>query len=237
MNTPTTMNQNLLLAALSGKELAHIAPNLELVEMKLGDKIYEPNVPLQYVYFPTTAIVSLLNMTEDGSTAQIAVVGKEGIVGFSLFMGSETSLNWAVVQSCGLAYRLNGQQLKEVFRIPQVQYIFLRYMQVLLTQTAQTAICNRFHTVEQQLCRLLLITMDRLPSSILMMTQELIANMLGVRREGITEAACRLQKAGVISYKRGRITIHDRKGLESRVCECYEVVKKETDRLSYESCA
>lgn len=234
MNTTTTFNQNLLLAALPKDELDRITPYLELVEMNLGDKIYKPNQPMQYVYFPTTAIVSLLNMMEDGSSAEIAVVGKEGVLGISLFMGGETTLSWAIVQSGGYAYRLSSYRLKEeFFRAGPMQHLLLRYTQSLLTQMAQTAICNRYHTVDQQLCRWLLLSLDRLPSNVLNMTQQLIANMLGVRREGVTEAAGRLQKAGLISYIHGRITILDRRGIEERVCECYQAVKTETDRLSY----
>lgn len=234
MNTIHDFNQNTILKALPQEDLSRISPYLSIVELNLGDKIYEPNVTMKYVYFPTTAIVSLLNMMENGSTAEIAVVGNEGILGISLFMGGETTLSWAVVQSAGFAYRLSSNKLKdEFFRANSMQYLLLRYTQALLTQMAQTAICNRHHTVDQQLCRWLLLSLDRLPDNILVMTQELIANMLGVRREGVTEAAGRLQKDGLISYRRGRITIHDRKGLEMRVCECYQVVKTETDRLSH----
>ncbi len=233
MNLSTTFDQNLLLSALPEEDLARLAPHLELVDMPLGDAIFSPNVPIRYVYFPTTAIVSLLNVMEDGSSAEIAVVGKEGIVGVSLFMGGETSSSWAVVQSAGLGYRLRGQRLKDEFlRAGPMQHLLLRYTQALLTQMAQTAVCNRHHTVDQQLCRWLLLSLDRLPDNVLMMTQELIANMLGVRREGVTEAAGRLQKDGLITYKRGRIIINDRQGLENRVCECYRVVKTETDRLA-----
>lgn len=234
MDRTATLEQNLLLSALPEEELARLAPHLELVEMKLGDTMYSPNMEMRDVYFPTTAIISLLNVMQDGSSAEIAVVGKEGIVGVSLFMGGETTSSWAVVQSAGLGYRLNGRILKEeFFRAGPMQQLLLRYTQALLTQMAQTAVCNRHHTVDQQLCRWLLLSLDRLPDKILLMTQELIANMLGVRREGVTEAAGRLQKAGLISYQRGRITIHDRQGLESRVCECYQVVKTETDRLAH----
>lgn len=235
MNTPS-MNENLLLGALPEEELARMAPYLELVETNLGDTIYSPNEQMQHVYFPTTAIISLLNMMEDGSSAEIAVVGQEGVLGISLFMGGETTLSWAVVQSAGYAYRLSSYRLKEeFFRAGPMQHLLLRYTQALLTQMAQTAICNRYHSVDQQLCRWLLLSLDRLPTNVLNMTQELIANMLGVRREGVSEAAGRLQKAGLISYKRGHITILDRQGLEDRVCECYQVVKTETDRLSYKT--
>jgi CRP-like cAMP-binding protein len=187
---------------------------------------------MRHVYFPTTSIVSLLYVMEDGSSAEIAVVGNEGIVGVSLFMGGETTSSWAVVQSAGFAYRLNGQLLKDAFfRAGPLQRLLLRYTQALLTQMAQTAVCNRHHSVDQQLCRWLLLSLDRLPSNELVMTQELIANMLGVRREGVTEAAGHLQHAGLISYARGKITVTDRAGLEARVCECYRVVKTESDRL------
>jgi CRP-like cAMP-binding protein len=187
---------------------------------------------MRYVYFPTTSIVSLLYVMEDGASAEIAVVGNEGIVGVSLFMGGETTTSRAVVQSAGYAYRLKAQLLKDAFfRAGPLQRLLLRYTQALLTQMAQTAVCNRHHTVDQQLCRWLLLSVDRLPSNKLTMTQELIANMLGVRREGVTEAAGKLQHAGLIHYSRGHITVVDRPGLEARVCECYEVVKKEFDRL------
>ena len=184
------------------------------------------------VYFPTTCIVSLLYVMEDGASAEIAVVGNEGIVGVSLFMGGESTTSRAVVQSAGHAYRLKGQLLKDAFfRAGPMQHLLLRYTQALLTQMAQTAVCNRHHSVDQQLCRWLLLSLDRLPSNELTMTQELIANMLGVRREGVTEAAGKLQRAGLIHYSRGHITVLDRPGLEARVCECYQVVKKEFDRL------
>lgn len=233
MNAATALSQNLLLAALPEQEQTELFPHLELIEMHLGDNIYSPNNQMRYVYFPTTAIVSLLNVMENGSSAEIAVVGKEGIVGVSLFMGGGTTSNWAVVQSAGFGYRLSGQKLKEeFFRAGPMQILLLRYTQALLTQMAQTAVCNRHHTIDQQLCRWLLLSLDRLPTNILNMTQELIANMLGVRREGVTEAAGRLQKAGLIHYTRGKIEIHDREGLEQRVCECYQVVKTETDRLA-----
>jgi CRP-like cAMP-binding protein len=200
--------------------------------MPLGGVVCEPGVPMRYVYFPTTSIVSLLYVMEDGASAEIAVVGNEGIVGVSLFMGGETTTSRAVVQSAGYAYRLKAQLLKDAFfRAGPLQRLLLRYTQALLTQMAQTAVCNRHHTVDQQLCRWLLLSVDRLPSNKLTMTQELIANMLGVRREGVTEAAGKLQRIGLIHYSRGHITVVDRPGLEARVCECYEVVKKEFDRL------
>ncbi|THK41806.1 Crp/Fnr family transcriptional regulator [Methylophaga sp. SB9B] len=223
---------NHLLAALSEEERKRVFPDLELIEMPLGDTLYSPDHLIKHVYFPTTAIVSLLHVMESGASAEIAVVGKEGIVGISLFMGGETTSSWAVVQSAGYPYRLSGQRLKnEFFRAETLQRLLLRYTQALMTQMAQTAVCNRHHTVDQQLCRWLLLSLDRLPSNELTMTQELIANMLGVRREGVTEAAGHLQRDGLIRYVRGKITVLDRKGLEQRVCECYRVVKKETDRL------
>ena len=200
--------------------------------LPLGHTVCEPGVPMRHVYFPTTCIVSLLYVMEDGASAEIAVVGNEGIVGVSLFMGGETTTSRAVVQSAGHAYRLQGQLLKDAFfRAGPMQRLLLRYTQALLTQMAQTAVCNRHHSVDQQLCRWLLLSLDRLPSNELTMTQELIANMLGVRREGVTEAAGKLQHAGLIEYHRGHITVVDRPGLEARVCECYQVVKKEFDRL------
>jgi CRP-like cAMP-binding protein len=224
--------QNHLLAALPAEEYARLFPHLELVPMLLGDAVCEPGMPMRHVYFPTTSIVSLLYVMEDGASAEIAVVGNEGIVGVSLFMGGETTTSRAVVQSAGHAYRLTGQHLKDAFFLAgPVQRLLLRYTQALLTQMSQTAVCNRHHSVDQQLCRWLLLSLDRLPSNKLTMTQELIANMLGVRREGVTEAAGALQRAGLIHYSRGKITVVDRPGLEARVCECYQVVKKEFDRL------
>jgi CRP-like cAMP-binding protein len=224
--------QNHLLAALPAEERERIFPMLELVPLPLGHTVCEPGVPMRHVYFPATCIVSLLYVMEDGASAEIAVVGNEGIVGVSLFMGGETTTSRAVVQSAGHAYRLQGQLLKDAFfRAGPMQRLLLRYTQALLTQMAQTAVCNRHHSVDQQLCRWLLLSLDRLPSNELTMTQELIANMLGVRREGVTEAAGKLQHAGLIEYHRGHITVVDRPGLEARVCECYQVVKKEFDRL------
>ena len=224
--------QNHLLAALPAEETARIFPHIEQVPMSLGATVYEPGISMHHVYFPATCIVSLLYVMEDGASAEIAVVGNEGIVGVSLFMGGESTTSRAVVQSAGHAYRLNGQLLKDAFfRAGPMQQLLLRYTQALLTQMAQTAVCNRHHSVDQQLCRWLLLSLDRLPSNELTMTQELIANMLGVRREGVTEAAGNLQRAGLIHYSRGRITVIDRPGLEARVCECYQVVKKEFDRL------
>jgi len=223
---------NHLLAGLPQAEHARVYPHLEPVRIALGDVLQESDRPMRYVYFPTDCIVSLLNVMEDGSAAEIAIVGNEGVVGVSLFMGGETSPTRAVVQSAGTAYRLKGEFLKdEFFRTGFMQRSLLRYTQALLTQMAQTAVCNRHHTLDQQLCRWLLLSLDRLLTDELVMTQELIANMLGVRREGVTEAAGKLQKAGLISYHRGHIHILDRKGLESRSCECYQVVKREYDRL------
>ena len=224
--------QNHLLAALPAEEYARLFPHLELVPMLLGDAVCEPGVQMHHVYFPTTAIVSLLYVMEDGASAEIAVVGNEGIVGVSLFMGGQTTTSRAVVQSACHAYRLTGQLLKDAFFLAgPMQRLLLRYTQALLTQMSQTAVCNRHHSVDQQLCRWLLLSLDRLHSNELTMTQELIANMLGVRREGVTEAAGQLQRAGLIRYSRGKITVVDRPGLEARVCECYQVVKKEFDRL------
>jgi CRP-like cAMP-binding protein len=224
--------QNHLLAALPTEERARLLPHLELVAMRLGDTVCESGAPMRYVYFPTTAIVSLLYVTENGASAEVAVVGNEGIVGVSLFLGGETTTSRAVVQSAGHAYRLKGPLLKDAFfRAGPMLRVLLRYAQALLTQMAQTAVCNRHHTVDQQLCRWLLLSLDRLSSNELAMTQELIANMLGVRREGVTEAAGKLQAAGLIRYHRGHITVLNRRGLEARVCECYQVVKKEFDRL------
>ena len=224
-------SQNHLLGALPAVDLARVQPFLELVEMKLGDVLYEPGTQLRYVYFPTS-IVSLLYVMENGASAEIAIVGNEGILGISLFMGGETTPSRAVVQSAGFGYRLKAQVLKNEFaRFGPFLHLLLRYTQALITQMAQTAVCNRHHSVDQQLCRWLLLSLDRLASSELTMTQELIANMLGVRREGVTEAARKLQAAGLISYRRGRITVLDRSRLEARACECYQVVKSEFDRL------
>ncbi len=223
---------NNLLAALPANEHERLSAHLEPVQLLLGEVIYESGGELRHVYFPTTAIVSLLYLMENGASAEIAVVGNDGIVGIALFMGGESMPNRAVVQSAGHAYRLDGQMLKEEFRRGgALQRLLLRYTQALLTQMAQTAVCNRHHSVDQQLCRWLLLSLDRLPTSELCMTQELIANMLGVRREGVTEAAGKLQKAGLIQYSRGHITVLDRPALEQQACECYQVVKKESDRL------
>ncbi len=224
--------QNHLLAALPPADLERLLPHLQLIVMPLGDVLYESGILLRHVYFPTTSIVSLLYVMSDGASAEIAVVGNEGVIGVSLFMGGETTPSRAVVQSAGHAYRLTGQLLKEEFtRAGAMQHLLLRYTQALLTQMAQTAVCNRHHSLDQQLCRWLLLSLDRLPSNQLVMTQELIANMLGVRREGVTEAAGKLQSAGLIQYSRGRITVLDRAALEARTCECYGVVKRECDRL------
>ena len=224
--------QNHLLRALPAPEAERLLPQLEFVPMPLGSVLYESGSQLRYVYFPTTSIISLLYVMEDGASAEIAVVGNEGMVGVALFMGGETTPSRAVVQSAGHAYRLKGQTLKEEFRrAAGLQHLLLRYTQALLTQMAQTAVCNRHHSVDQQLCRWLLLSLDRLPTNKLTMTQELIANMLGVRREGVTEAAGKLQDAGLIRYRRGKITVLDRPGLEARSCECYAVVKAEFDRL------
>jgi CRP-like cAMP-binding protein len=224
--------QNHLLAALPEEDRERLFPCLELVPMPLGHVLYESGITMRHVYFPTTSIVSLLYVMEDGASAEIAVVGNEGVVGVSLFMGGETTNNRAVVQSAGHAYRLKGPLLKEeFFRAGPMQRLLLRYTQALLTQMAQTAVCNRHHTLDQQFCRWLLLSLDRLSSNELVMTQELIANMLGVRREGVTEAAGNVQRAGLIEYRRGHISVLDRPGLEARACECYAVVKKEFDRL------
>lgn len=225
-------NQNHLLAALPTAEFEPLAAHLELVPLLLGQMLYEPDSQLQHAYFPTTAIVSLHYVMESGASAETAGVGNEGVVGISLFMGGNTTPSSAVVQTAGHAYRLGRRQLMEEFnRAGLLQRLLLRYTQALITQMAQTAVCNRHHTLEQQLCRWLLLTLDRLPTNELIMTQELVASMLGVRREGITEAAGNLQRARLISYRRGHIAVTDRAGLEKHACECYAVVKKELDRL------
>ena len=224
--------QNHLFRALPADARERIFPFVELVEMPLGKVLYESGDTLQHVYFPTDSIVSLLYVMENGASAEIAVVGNEGMVGIALFMGGETTPNRAVVQSAGYAYRLKGALLKTEFnRSGALQHLPLRYTQALLTPMSQTAVCNRHHTVDQQLCRWLLLSLDRLSGNKLVMTQELIANMLGVRREGVTEAAGKLQAVGLIEYSRGRITVLDRPGLEKSSCECYAVVKTEFDRL------
>jgi CRP-like cAMP-binding protein len=224
--------QNRLLAALSTVELKRIRRHLEPVDMRLGEVVYESGRHLDHVYFPTNSIVSLLYVLESGASAEIAVVGNEGVVGVSIFMGGETTPSRAVVQSAGVAYRLPALVMQTEFnRGGAMQHLMLRYTQSLITQMAQTAVCNRHHSVDQQLCRWLLLSVDRLPSPEITMTQELIANMLGVRREGVTEAAGKLQKAGVISYRRGHIKVLDRRRLEGMSCECYDVVRRETARL------
>ena len=223
---------NHLLAALPEAECRAWMALLEPVDMALGQVLYEPGVPLEYVYFPTSAIVSLLYVMENGASAEIAMVGNEGIVGISLFMGGDSTPSRAVVQSAGQGYRLLAQVMKDEFnRAGPVLHLLLRYTQALITQMSQIAVCNRHHSVDQQLCRWLLQSLDRLQNNELVMTQELIANMLGVRREGVTESAVKLQQAGVIRYARGHISVLDRKGLERRTCECYAVVKKEYERL------
>jgi CRP-like cAMP-binding protein len=223
--------QNQLLAALPDADWQRWKPLLEPVELPLGQVLYEPGNTLSHVYFPTTAIVSLLYVMENGSSAEIAVVGFEGIVGISLFMGGESTPSRAVVQSAGRGFRLTSKAIKSEFNRAPVLHLLLRYTQALITQMAQTAVCNRHHSLDQQLCRWLLLSLDRLAGNELAMTQELIANMLGVRREGVTEAALKLQGAGLIRYARGRIRVLDRGGLEHRTCECYAVVKNEYDRL------
>ncbi|MES2718587.1 MAG: Crp/Fnr family transcriptional regulator [Pseudomonadota bacterium] len=232
MQQTTQPSDNQLLAALPAAELARWLPQLEWVAMPLGQVVYESGRTLSHVYFPTTAIVSLLYVMENGASAEIAVVGREGVVGISLFMGGESTPSRGVVQSAGEGWRLRASAIKEEFnRSHPVMHLLLRYTQALITQMAQTAVCNRHHSLDQQLCRWLLLSLDRLPGNDLVMTQELIANMLGVRREGVTEAALKLQKLGLIRYARGRISVLDRPGLATRTCECYEVVKKEYDRL------
>jgi CRP-like cAMP-binding protein len=226
------IRDNALIAALSDAERARWLSHLEPVELPLGAVLYESGNRLTHVYFPTTAIVSLIYVMDDGATTEIAIVGNEGIVGVSLFMGGESTTSRAVVQSAGMGYRLKANQMMEEFnRAGPVLNLLLRYTQALITQMAQTAVCNRHHSLDQQLCRWLLLSLDRLRSNELVVTQELIANMLGVRREGVTEAAGRLHAAGLITYRRGRITVLDRAQLERRSCECYRVVRKEYDRL------
>jgi CRP-like cAMP-binding protein len=224
--------KNDLLAALPDGERSRWLPQLEPIDLPLGKALYESGSKLSHVYFPTTSIVSLLYVMEDGASAEIAVVGREGIVGVSLFMGGQSTTSRAVVQSAGQGFRLKANLMMQEFnRAGPVLHLLLRYTQALITQMAQTAVCNRHHSLDQQLCRWLLLSLDRLPSDELVMTQELIANMLGVRREGVTEAAGQLQEAGLIQYRRGHITVLNRKRLEQRACECYAVVKTEYDRL------
>ena len=225
-------DQNHLLEALPRAERERIFPHLILVSLPLGTVLHESGDTQRYIYFPTDAIVSLLYVLKNGASAEIAVVGNDGAIGVSIFMGGATTTNRAIVQSAGSAYRLTRKRIEQEFgRHGEMLHVLLRYTQALITQMAQTAVCNRHHSVDQQLCRWLLLSLDRLSASELVMTQELIANMLGVRREGVTEAAGKLQKAGVIEYRRGKITVLDRKRLESMSCECYEVVRRETDRL------
>lgn len=237
MNVPAFANPddprgNNLLASLPKLEWDHWSHDLERVNLRLGEVLYESGGAMKYVYFPTTAIVSLLYVLENGASAEIAVVGYEGIVGIAVFMGGGSTPSRAVVQSAGIAFRLKAQVLKAGFdRSGPVLHLLLRYTQALITQMTQTAVCNRHHSIDQQLCRWLLLSLDRLSGDQLKMTQELIANMLGVRREGVTEAALRLQTTGLIQYARGHITVLDRPGLEARTCECYDVVRKEYARL------
>ncbi|WP_269533888.1 Crp/Fnr family transcriptional regulator [Chitinimonas sp. BJYL2] len=232
MSPTDSPRDNLLLAVLPDEDWQSWCLQLEAIALPLGQVLYESGGKMHYVYFPTTAIVSLLYVMENGASAEIAVVGNEGVVGIALFMGGESTPSRAVVQSAGMGYRLRAQIIKNEFnRAGPVMHLLLRYTQALITQMAQTAVCNRHHSLDQQLCRWLLLSLDRLHGRELIMTQELIANMLGVRREGVTEAALKLQRAGLISYARGHISVIDRPGLESRTCECYAVVKKEYDRL------
>jgi CRP-like cAMP-binding protein len=232
LSTTQSPRQNRLLAVLPDGDYERMLAHLEPVQLELGRAIYESGSTQGYVYFPTNSIVSLLYVMEDGSSAEIAVVGNDGLVGIALFMGGETTPSRAVVQSAGYAYRLRASLLKSEFKLGgALQHVLLRYTQALITQMSQTAVCNRHHSVEKQLCRWLLLSLDRLPSNELAMTQELIANMLGVRREGVTEAAGHLQFAGLIHYSRGKITVIDRPKLEARACECYAVVQREYQRL------
>jgi CRP-like cAMP-binding protein len=232
MPGPYSPLQNHILGALGAIERERIFPDLQLVPMPLGRVLYESGDPLLHVYFPVDSIVSLLYVMENGASAEISVVGNEGLIGIALFMGGETTPSRAIVQSAGYAYRLPARRLKIEFSLHgELQLLLLRYTQALITQMSQTAVCNRHHSVDQQLCRWLLLSLDRLSSNQLVMTQELIANMLGVRREGVTDAAGKLQKLGVIQYARGQITVLDRPQLEKLSCECYAVVKRETDRL------
>jgi CRP-like cAMP-binding protein len=232
LSNATSPKQNLILAALPEKDYQRLLPQLELVEIGLGQPLYESGGHLQHVYFPIEGIVSLLYVTQGGNSAELAVVGCEGLIGISLFMGGETTPNRAVVQSACKAYRLPAHALKEHFAEGgQLQLILLKFTQALITQISQTAVCNLHHSIDQQLCRWLLLSLDRLPENRLQMTQELIANMLGVRRQGVTESAGKLEREGLITYKRGLITVLDRPALEKRACECYSVVRRETERL------
>jgi CRP-like cAMP-binding protein len=231
MSTPSPL-QNHLLASLPAADYARLLPHLERIPLALGQVLYESGTTQAFVYFPADSIISLLYVMENGSSAEIAITGNEGLVGIALFMGGETTPSRAVVQSSGHAYRLRAVYMKDEFaRGGPLQHLLLRYTQALLTQMAQTAVCNRHHSIDEQLCRWLLLSLDRLPSNELAMTQELIANMLGVRREGVTEAAGKLQAAGLIHYSRGKITVTNRPGVEAKVCECYAVVKREYERL------
>ena len=232
MKATRNPRSNHLLAALAEEPYQRLLPDLELIAMPLGWVLYESGMPLNYAYFPVSGIVSLLYVTTTGASSEIAITGNEGLVGISLFMGGESTTNRAVVQCAGHAYRMNADALKREFALGgEFQHLALRYTQTLITQMAQTSVCNRHHTLDQQLCRWLLLSIDRLEGDELIMTQELIANMLGVRREGVTEAAGHLQEAGLIRYSRGHITILKRSRLEKRVCECYAVVKNEFERL------
>ena len=238
MDKKPLKDQNLLFHSIPKDAWERLAPHLEPIALPIGKVLYEPGVTMSHVYFPTTAIVSLLYALENGSSAEIAIAGYEGCVGVSIFMGGESTSSRAVVQSAGHGFRIKSNILMDEFnRSGPVMHLLLRYTQALITQMSQTAVCNRHHTLDQQFCRWLLLSLDRLPSNRLDMTQELIANMLGVRREGVTEAALKVQKAGLISYSRGHITILDRSGLEKRTCECYQVVKSEYDRLLPEKLA
>lgn len=232
MSVTPRPQQNLLLAALPGEVMERLLPHLELVDMPLGMVLYESGDTLRHVYFPTDSIVSLLYVMESGASAEISVVGNDGVIGVALFMGGESTTSRAIVRSAGSAYRVSGKRFKEEFnRHGEMLYLMLRYSQALITQMAQTAVCNRHHSIDQQLCRWLLLSLDRLSGSQLAMTQELIANMLGVRREGVNEAAGKLHRQGVIDYNRGLISVLNRDKLESLCCECYAAVKRETDRL------
>jgi len=236
MSSLSNPKQNRLLAALPAADLDRLDAHLQLIPLPLGEVLYEPGEQMKHAYFPTTAIVSLQHVMECGASAETAGVGNEGVVGISLFMGGDSTPSSAVVQTAGHAYRLPRSVLQPEFdRGGPMQWLLLRYTQALITQMAQSAACNRHHTIEQQLCRWLLVTLDRAPSAQLVMTQELIANMLGVRREGITEAAGKLKASGVIDYRRGHIAVLDRTGLEGRACECYAIVKAELDRLLLDS--
>jgi len=224
---------NHLLAAFPASVRERILPHLKLVELELGDVIYEPGQAVEYVYFPANCIISMLYVLENGSSTEVSIVGFEGMVGVAAFMGGDNTPNRTVVQSSGVAYQMPSAELKNIFNVySEVRVLMLRFIQALITQTSQTAVCNRHHSIDQQLCRWLLLSLDRLPDNHLTMTQELIANMLGVRREGVTEAAGKLQNLGVIRYRRGHIIVIDRPALEALSCECYVLVKTETERLS-----